>query len=185
MKRFSLALLALAVALAITPAALADTYTLNINSSSFSADLTLIATPFANGQDIINSVSGFFSNPDTSGIITLTGSDFVVNAGAPGNVANNGVFQWDNVLYTSGLPGPGALNWNGLLIDIPLAGGGDYQLNIFSNGTLWYWADNGAYHNNIPVTPEPGSLFLLGTGLLGLAVILFRKAKPSGLTLNV
>jgi hypothetical protein len=27
------------------------------------------------------------------------------------------------------------------------------------------------------VTPEPGSLFLLGTGLLGLAVILFRTAK--------
>jgi hypothetical protein len=26
-------------------------------------------------------------------------------------------------------------------------------------------------------TPEPGSLFLLGTGLLGLAVILFRTAK--------
>jgi len=27
-------------------------------------------------------------------------------------------------------------------------------------------------------TPEPGSLLLLGTGLLGLAVLLFRKAKP-------
>jgi len=33
-------------------------------------------------------------------------------------------------------------------------------------------------------TPEPGSLLLLGTGLLGLAAILFRKAKSSGLVLH-
>jgi hypothetical protein len=33
-------------------------------------------------------------------------------------------------------------------------------------------------------TPEPGSLFLLGTGLLGLAIVLFRKARPSGLVLH-
>lgn len=31
------------------------------------------------------------------------------------------------------------------------------------------------------VTPEPSSLLLLGTGFLGLAVVLFRKAKSSGL----
>jgi hypothetical protein len=34
------------------------------------------------------------------------------------------------------------------------------------------------------VSPEPGTLFLLGTGLLGLAFIAFRKSRTPGLTLN-
>jgi hypothetical protein len=188
------------MALAIVPAAQADSFTYAIAGSNFSADLTFTANQIAGqplGVDVITGLTGWFQDPDTSGQVNITASNpaTVIPAGgaiAP-NYASYGSFQYDNVLYTN-QTGNGILDWDGVLFSV-----GSYVLNIFSdsdNGDAgyFYFADNGNYQVNTPITdgnggpaptdpvaaPEPGSLFLLGTGLLSFAFVLYRRAaKPS------
>ena len=62
--------------------------------------------------------------------------------------------------------------------------------SIYSQFTLYIPLDGTQSSGGDPQiflgeTPEPSSQLLLGTGLLGLALVVFRKAKPSGMTVNL
>jgi hypothetical protein len=53
------------------------------------------------------------------------------------------------------------------------------QFNGFQNPSYFGLDDVAVTATGVTATPEPGSLLLMGTGILGLAVFLIRKAKPA------
>jgi len=210
MKKLSLALFALAMALATVPEAQADSFYYKIDGVNFSADLTFttgdapVIVPGPNSSNvtayIVTSVAGIFdivNGPsETFGATPTESANSGANAYNP-TTSSDGQFLFDNLLYPENAhtgTGSGILDAGGILFKFD----GGYELNLFSgsfgsgapgNG-YFYFADNGNYYSNNPVTagsggpapdgltaaPEPGSLFLFGAGFLGLAFVLYRKA---------
>jgi hypothetical protein len=197
MKKFCPALFAIAAVLATAPTALADTYTFSYTFTDGSLDAT-------------GTLTGSLVSPGVydiaSGTIDLTGTSFD-GTGVLVPVQSNGNFYdgGGTILTFSPLPDtdlyPGAdpeIDDNGAFtFDITSGPGVGDGLAIWSNGPdnyggmggSWDFVDNpgsngsfDAVYDDATVTPEPGSLLLLGTGLLGLAFVAFRRAKVSGLT---
>jgi hypothetical protein len=204
MKKFSVALLALAAALAISPAALADTYDFTISGSGITSSgiLTVAATSTPGTYDITG-ITGTFA--DTNGGYSGSITGLYPDPSYSEIITTSYLFSLDNLFYPAGSPNVcfwetcstgSQIDIAGIVFDVT----GGYEVGIWGNGTGnpyglnsdldGVYQDNGNNGVNVSfdasaATPEPSSLLLLGTGLLGLAVVLFRKAKSSAPVLHL